>query len=56
MSARNLSVCAVLVITIGCSPNGNTESAATIAAAAVTVPDTDEPKNPVHKRASFRWG
>jgi imidazolonepropionase-like amidohydrolase len=44
MSIRNLFVCAVLVVTMGCSTNGNTESTAALTVAAVTVPDTDEPK------------
>jgi hypothetical protein len=44
MSARSFFVCVAIVVTIGCSPNGNTESPAALAVAAVTVPDTDEPK------------
>jgi len=34
----------MFIVTLGCSPNGNTESATVVAAAAVTVPDTDQPK------------
>ena len=44
MSSRNLFVCTAILVTLGCSPNGSTESAASIATAAVAVPDTDEPK------------
>jgi len=44
MSIRSLFVCVALVATMGCSPNGNTESTVALTVAAVTVPDTDEPK------------
>ena len=40
MSIRSLFVCVALVATIGCSPNGNTESSVALTVAAVTAPDS----------------
>jgi imidazolonepropionase-like amidohydrolase len=44
MFYRSLFIGAAMIATLGCSPNGNTETAATVAVAAVTAPSSDAPQ------------
>ena len=44
MSVRNLFVCAALVVTVGCSPNGNTEQSAAPAPATDNSPSVEVAK------------